>query len=137
MVEKTLATNYHGTVYATEAFLPLLRPSATSRLVNVASQAGSLAKFAPALQERFRAASSASSPAPSTALMREFESTVRNGMKHSELGYPSSAYVVSKAGLIAATRAVALAVPSTSRYKTQRDAVRIPSPLSFLLHHRT
>ena len=46
--------------------------------------------------------------------MREFEEGVKNGT-HEKLGYPSAAYAVSKAGLIAATRAVARSVAETAK----------------------
>ncbi|EJD40738.1 NAD(P)-binding protein [Auricularia subglabra TFB-10046 SS5] len=98
---RTLRTNYHGTVYATLAFLPILRPGPLSRLVNVASMMGMLDIFPPALQQRFRSASLKDA----TQIMREFEEAVKNGT-HEKLGFPSAAYTVSKAGLIAATRAI-------------------------------
>ncbi|KAL1617844.1 hypothetical protein SLS54_007626 [Diplodia seriata] len=108
----TLATNYHGTLHATLALLPLLAPARTSRLINIASIAGSLSKYPSALASRFRSAAtySPSSPAPpasaATALMTEFTAAVADG-SHEQLGFPSAAYAVSKAGLIAATKAVA------------------------------
>lgn len=98
---RTLRTNYHGTVYATLAFLPVLRPGPLSRLVNVASIMGTLDRYPPALQQRFRSASLEDA----TAIMREFEEAVKSGI-HEQLGFPSAAYTVSKAGLIAATRAI-------------------------------
>lgn len=42
-LEKVMATNFYGTVYCTAEFLPLLRESAPSSVVNVASIAGRLA----------------------------------------------------------------------------------------------
>ncbi|KAL1744094.1 hypothetical protein HDZ31DRAFT_82963 [Schizophyllum fasciatum] len=131
----TLRTNYHGTVYATLRFLPLLRPAPTSRLVNVASISGALSKYPPPLRERFRAAAEgvkpavspaspadiahasadiARAPAAATALMREFEDAVRAGT-HEARGFPSAAYAVSKAGLIAATRAIARSAAEAAR----------------------
>ncbi|EJD40731.1 NAD(P)-binding protein [Auricularia subglabra TFB-10046 SS5] len=102
VAKQTLHTNYHSTLYATLAFLPIMRPGPLSRLVNVASLAGRLGVFPPALQDRFRKANLEEA----TQLMREFEEGVKNG-NHEQLGFPSAAYSVSKAGLIAATRAVA------------------------------
>ncbi|KAL1637651.1 hypothetical protein SLS58_009181 [Diplodia intermedia] len=108
----TLATNYHGTLHATLALLPLLAPARTSRLINIASIAGSLAKYPSALASRFRAAATytPSSPSPpasaATALMTQFTAAVAAG-SHEALGFPSAAYAVSKAGLIAASKAVA------------------------------
>ncbi|KKY24421.1 putative carbonyl reductase [Diplodia seriata] len=107
----TLATNYHGTLHATLALLPLLAPARTSRLINIASIAGSLSKYPSALASRFRAAATPSPPpAPpasaATTLMSEFATAVADG-SHKARGFPSAAYAVSKAGLIAATKAVA------------------------------
>ena len=48
--------------------------------------------------------------------MREFEEGVKNGT-HEKLGYPSAAYAVSKAGLIAATRAVARSVAEKAKVR--------------------
>ncbi|KAL1736893.1 hypothetical protein EV714DRAFT_279401 [Schizophyllum commune] len=116
----TLKTNYHGTVYATLRFLEILRPATTSRIVNVASMAGALNKYPPPLQQRFVEASGvithdiAQAPSTATALMREFEEGVKKGT-HEKLGYPSAAYAVSKAGLIAATRAVARSVAEKAK----------------------
>ncbi|KAF9641231.1 hypothetical protein BFW01_g591 [Lasiodiplodia theobromae] len=120
----TLATNYHGTLHSTLSLLPLLKPSHSSRLINVASIAGSLSKYPPSLADEFRAAArypqsqSSSQPpmtpnsplaatAPATALMQVFTDGVRAGGTHAEKGFPSAAYAVSKAGVIAMTKAVA------------------------------
>uniref|UniRef100_D8PZI4 Carbonyl reductase n=1 Tax=Schizophyllum commune (strain H4-8 / FGSC 9210) TaxID=578458 RepID=D8PZI4_SCHCM len=114
----TLKTNYHGTVYATLRFLSILRPTSTSRIVNVASIAGALSKYPPPLRQRFVEAiitpDITHAPSAATALMREFEEGVKTGT-HEKLGYPSAAYAVSKAGLIAATRAVARSVAESAK----------------------
>ncbi|KZV96862.1 NAD(P)-binding protein [Exidia glandulosa HHB12029] len=112
VVNKTLATNYHCTLYATLAFLKLLKPAYTSRLVNVASTAGRLSQFPASLQKRFIDASNTPDDGKAaTVIMRDFEEAVKaGGKKHEALGFPSAAYSTSKAGLIAATRAVALRV---------------------------
>ncbi|EJD40737.1 carbonyl reductase [Auricularia subglabra TFB-10046 SS5] len=99
---KTLHTNYHGTIYASLALLPLLRPGPLSRLVNVASLSGALDKFSPEMQERFRSASLEQA----TQLMREYEQAVKDG-NHEQLGFVATPYATSKAGLISATRAIA------------------------------
>ncbi|TRM61137.1 hypothetical protein BD626DRAFT_460399 [Schizophyllum amplum] len=135
IVTTTLKTNYHGTLYATLQFLTILRSASTSRVVNVASTMGLLNRYTPQLRQRFRdAAEGVSLDAThtadtkhaadaATALMREFEDAVKAGT-HTQLGFPSSAYAVSKAGLIAATRAVARSVVAKA------NAVEAPeSPL--------
>ncbi|KAF2090610.1 carbonyl reductase [Saccharata proteae CBS 121410] len=101
IVNKTLDVNYHGTLNATTLLLPLLKP--TGRIVNVASMAGHLKKYSPELRDRFLAAKT---PDAVTALMSEFAEAVKAG-NHAEKGWPSSAYAVSKAGVIGMTRAVA------------------------------
>lgn len=99
---KTLHTNYHGTIYATLAFLPLMRPGPLSRLVNVASLSGALDKYPPEVQQRFRGASLEQA----TQLMRQYEQAVKDGNSE-QLGFTTTPYAVSKAGLISATRAIA------------------------------
>ncbi|KAB2570770.1 Carbonyl reductase (NADPH) 1, partial [Lasiodiplodia theobromae] len=101
----TLATNYHGTLHSTLALLPLLKPSHSSRLINVASIAGSLSKYPPSLADEFRAAArypqsqSSSQPpmtpnsplaatAPAPALMPVFPDGVRAGGTPAEQGFP-------------------------------------------------
>lgn len=71
--------------------------------MNVASTIGSLAPFSPALQARFRAASSVSNV---SMLMEEFVDAVCRG-RDAEEGWPSTAYGVSKAGVIGVTKALA------------------------------
>lgn len=100
-MEKTLECNYYATVRACRTFIALLKPA--GRVVNVASTAGSLDKYAPAVRGRFLAAQSASDV---DALMREFHAAVSAGREKDE-GFPSAAYAVSKAGLIGGTRALA------------------------------
>ncbi|KAF2036147.1 carbonyl reductase [Setomelanomma holmii] len=101
VVKTTLHCNYYNTLSATRTFLPLLKP--TGRIVNVASTAGSLSKYSPAIRERFLAAKS---EADITSIMQEFQESVTAG-KEKEAGFPSAAYAVSKAGLIGGTRAIA------------------------------
>lgn len=111
IVETTLRCNYHGTLEATKAFIPLLKP--TGRLVNVASSAGKLDKYSPTLVQRFLDSASPS-PKPSTPeaaatrLMDDFTDAVRRGKQEDE-GWPSAAYAVSKAGVLAMTKAIAAA----------------------------
>ncbi|KAK5118156.1 hypothetical protein LTR16_004934 [Cryomyces antarcticus] len=104
VVEETLHCNYHGTLTATQAFLPLLKSN--GRLVNVSSMSGKLNKYTPALRDRFLSAA-ATSPAAVTSLMEAFKTAVAAG-NEKEQGWPSAAYAVSKAGVTAMTKAVAL-----------------------------
>ncbi|KAK5168479.1 hypothetical protein LTR04_006695 [Oleoguttula sp. CCFEE 6159] len=104
VVEETLHCNYHGTLTATQAFLPLLKSN--GRLVNVSSMSGKLNKYTPALRDRFLSAA-ATSPAAVTSLMEAFKTAVAAG-NEKEQGWPSTAYAVSKAGVTAMTKAVAL-----------------------------
>ncbi|GME52601.1 carbonyl reductase [Neofusicoccum parvum] len=112
VAHRTLATNYHGTLHATLTLLPLLRPSPLSRLINLASTAGTLSAYPPPLRARFRAAAAPpnaptahAATAPTTALMQDFAAAVAAG-QHAARGWPGSAYAVSKAGVIGATAAV-------------------------------
>lgn len=102
VVEKTLAVNYYGTLKACEATLPLIRNG--GRLVNVSSMACKLHKYSPELQERFK---SGKSVQEYTTLMQEFQKAVKEG-NHSKLGWPTTAYSVSKSGVTGFTRALAM-----------------------------
>ena len=105
VVRTTLACNYHGTLQATRALLPLLKPAPPndSRIVNVASESGLLNKYAAPIRERFLHASSV---ADITTLMDDFTAAVERGMEKEE-GWPSAAYAVSKAGTVGLTVQVA------------------------------
>lgn len=103
VVDTTLRTNYYGTLEATQALLPQLRPG--GRLVNVTSMAGKLNKYSDRLRDAFVSASR-TGVAECTALMEDFKAAVAQG-KEKELGWPSAAYAVSKAGTTAVTMAIA------------------------------
>lgn len=103
VVKQTLATNYYGTLEATQSILPLIRDG--GRLVNVSSMAGKLNKYTPELRDAFIAASK-SGVADCTTLMQDFTKAVQDGIEK-ELGWPSAAYAVSKAGTTAFTKAIA------------------------------
>ncbi|CAC9887934.1 unnamed protein product [Aureobasidium pullulans] len=103
VVKQTLATNYYGTLEATQSILPLIRDG--GRLVNVSSMAGKLNKYTPELRDAFTSASQSGVP-DCTALMQDFTSAVEAG-KEKEQGWPSAAYAVSKAGTTAFTKAIA------------------------------
>ena len=104
VVRTTLRCNYHGTLEATRAFLPLLSKPSGGRIVNVASSSGILGKgFSPAIRERFL---SSKSVGDVTALMDEFTASVARGTEKED-GWPSAAYATSKAGEIGATMRLA------------------------------
>ena len=98
-----MACNYYGTLEACNVFLPLLKPHA--RLVNVASIAGQLSRYSPAVRSAFE---SSTSVPEVTSLMERFKTAVAAGREKQE-GFVSAAYAVSKAGEIAMTRALARA----------------------------
>lgn len=113
-ITKTLATNYHGLLATTRAFLPLMRwppfptnviqdPPPLSRIVNLASLTGRLTKYPPSLAHQFR---TAPSTAHITALMDSFAASAAADAYDRD-GWPRSAYAVSKAGVIGLTRALA------------------------------
>ncbi|WDK16510.1 carbonyl reductase [Colletotrichum graminicola] len=101
VVKNTLACNYYGTLEATRAWIPILKPD--GRIVNVASISGSLSKYSPEIRQRFYNTQSVSDV---TKLMEEFTAAVEKGT-HEKDGWLSAAYAVSKAGEIAMTRAIA------------------------------
>jgi carbonyl reductase 1 len=101
VVNNTLATNYYGTLQATQIFLPLIKHG--GRLINVASMTGKLFRYPTAIRERFL---SAKSIVDITALMEDFRKSVAMGTEAKE-GWPRAAYAVSKAGIIGFTRAIA------------------------------
>jgi len=67
---------------------------------------GHLHSYSHSLQNAFINASQTSVPA-CTALMKKFVDDVKAG-RHAEEGWPTAAYSVFKAGIIAMTKAVAL-----------------------------
>jgi carbonyl reductase 1 len=111
VVNRTLQTNYYGTLAATQNLLPLIRPG--GRLVNVCSTSGHLNKYSPAITEAFISASKTSVSACS-ALMEKFTADVKAGKQKAE-GWPSAAYAVSKAGEIAFTKVVAMEEEKSGR----------------------
>ncbi|KAK0742676.1 carbonyl reductase [Schizothecium vesticola] len=105
VVKTTLGCNYHGTLAATRAFLPLLKAEG-GRIVNVASMSGYLNKYSAAIRDRFLNAKSVDNI---TKLMDEFTSAVERGREKEE-GWPSAAYATSKAGEIGMTLQIAAEV---------------------------
>ena len=103
VVRETLRCNYHGTLAATRALLPLIRPG--GRLVNVSSMSGHLnSQYSPEIRAAFAASRTVDDV---TRLMESFTEAVEQGTEK-EQGWPSAAYPVSKSGVTAMTRAVAM-----------------------------
>jgi carbonyl reductase 1 len=104
IINTTLDCNFYGLIRTTRALLPHLKPAA--RIVNMASLTGMLSRYSPEVAARFRAART---EAEATALMRGFADAATRGNDEIEkAGYPlNRSYGVSKAGVIAFTRALA------------------------------
>lgn len=103
VVEKTLETNYYGTLNATRELLPLIRKG--GRLVNVSSASGKLNKYSNEIRNAFLQAAK-TDVAAVTSIMEKFQSAVDAGQEK-QAGFPSAAYAVSKAGETAFTMAIA------------------------------
>lgn len=102
VASRTLAVNYFGALAVTDALLPLLRDGGV--VVMVSSGMGELSCLGRALRERLGAPDLGR--AELDAAMRGFVDAVARG-DHDRLGFPSSAYRVSKVGLNAAARILA------------------------------
>jgi len=98
----TIATNYFGTLHVCNSLLPLVREG--GRVVNVSSQAGSLAKLSPELKSKFT--SSTLTVGEITNLMNSFITAVGKGT-HKEEGWPQTTYGISKVGVTALTKVLA------------------------------
>ena len=72
--------------------------------MNVTSMAGTLGKYSASIRSRFL---NSKTVADVTDLMEEFTQAVKNGT-HTEKGWPSAAYSVSKSGCTGMTRAIAM-----------------------------
>lgn len=101
VVKNTLTCNYHGTLEATQSFIPLLKPD--GRIVQLSSIVGSLGKYSRSIQDRFRNPTSVSDI---TRIMDDFTDAVAN-KREAEAGFPSAAYAVSKAGVTGMTKIIA------------------------------
>ena len=102
VVRGTLAVNFFGALQVTQALQPLLVDG--GNLVMVSSGMGELSAYSAELRARFLDPSL--DVASLIALVGEFEHAVEAG-NHAALGWPSSAYRVSKAALNALTRILA------------------------------
>ena len=99
VVEQTLAVNFFGALNVTGALLPIVADGGA--IVMVASGMGELHAYSPAIRARF--ADPKLTRDRLVALVTEFIDGVAVGA-HSKSGWPSSAYRVSKAGVIALAR---------------------------------
>ncbi|GAU95913.1 hypothetical protein RvY_07438-2 [Ramazzottius varieornatus] len=98
--EVTVATNFTGTVHTCEKLFPLLRPHA--RVVNVSSRAGDVEKIANS-NLKTRLISEDLTMDELKKIMNDFVSAAKRGT-HKDVGFPNTAYGMSKIGLTAATR---------------------------------
>jgi NAD(P)-dependent dehydrogenase (short-subunit alcohol dehydrogenase family) len=102
VVRETLAVNFFGALHVTEALLPLIADG--GRIVMVASGMGELHAYAPAVRARF--ADPTLTRDQLVVLVQEFVTAVEEGT-HQHNGWPSSAYRVSKAAIIALAKVLA------------------------------
>jgi NAD(P)-dependent dehydrogenase (short-subunit alcohol dehydrogenase family) len=102
VVRKTLAANFFGPLRVTDGLLPLIPDGGT--IVMVSSGMGELHAYSPAIRARF--ADPALTREGLVALVDEFAAAVAAG-DHVAKGWPSSAYRVSKAALIALAKVLA------------------------------
>lgn len=103
----TLRTNVYSTLSFTEAMLPLVRACPESRIVFLASQAGTyaLSGCSRSLQQRWMDVDSLTKDGI-YGLLDEFKSSVASGT-HAQDGWPSSNYGISKLAIIAAAKVYA------------------------------
>jgi NAD(P)-dependent dehydrogenase (short-subunit alcohol dehydrogenase family) len=107
VAKRTLDANYFGAERVTLALLPFLSPHAN--VVMVSSGLGALSGVSSSLRRELL--DPALDRARLDALMRGFVEAVARG-KHRELGWPSSAYSVSKVGINALARVLAREHPN-------------------------
>lgn len=102
IVQKTLETNYYGTLKMMEHMLPLMRKQ--GRIINVSSSLGQLSRLSANLQKRFL---DPELTIPKlTQLMEDFATAVKEG-NFQDLGWPRTAYGVSKVGVSAISKVYA------------------------------
>lgn len=99
VVRKTFQTNFYNVIAFNNELLPILQQNA--RIVIVASMAGALQGYSDEIIKRFRAANTVKEV---ETLANEFQQAVDKG-DHQQKGWKSAAYSVSKACIIAYTRA--------------------------------
>lgn len=109
VARRTLAVNCFGVITVVDHLLPLLSPH--GRIVMVSSGMGQVAGLTPALQTKFL--DPAMTRARLVELMHTFVRDVEAG-QHTQRGWPSNAYRISKAGLNAFTRLLARELAPTA-----------------------
>ncbi len=102
VARRTIDTNFYGPMRVTEALLPMM--SDGGAIVMVSSGAGELSILSRDLRKRFSDRSLTQQSL--LELVESFVDTVRRG-RHSQEGWPTSAYGVSKAALNALVRLTA------------------------------
>ena len=102
VVRTTLDINFFGVLHVTEGLLPLIADGGT--IVFVSSGMGELHAYSKAIQARFRDPQLTRDKL--VVLINEFIAGVAAG-RHEDAGWPSSAYRVSKAALVALTHVLA------------------------------
>lgn len=102
VVRTTLGTNFFGALNVTEALLPFV--SDGGAIVMVSSGMGELHAYSPAIRARF--ADPTLTRDQLVALVNEFIADVAAG-GHTKTGWPSSAYRVSKAAIVALAKVFA------------------------------
>ena len=106
----TVRTNFTGTLEVTRQFLPLLRASASPRIIFIASHAGRLAILrSQGLLNNF--ISPTLKIGQLEQLMGQFVSDVEGGT-HASKGWPNTCYGMSKLGLIALGNVLAREEPN-------------------------
>ena len=115
----TTNINYHGTKNVTLSLLPCLERSVLpngARVVNVSSSAGQLwTRYSPALKAEWLAAASTESI---DIIVKRFVAAAQDGPagKHTEQGFPNSAYSVSKTAVTQLTRVLSDTIPTVNFY---------------------
>lgn len=102
VVRGTLAVNFFGALHVTEALLPLIADGGA--IVMVSSGMGELHAYAPEIRARF--ADPSLTRDELVTLVEEFAAAVAAG-DHTAKGWPSSAYRVSKAAMVALAKVLA------------------------------
>lgn len=106
----TITTNYFGTLWTTEALLPLLKKSNSPRIVNVSSELGHLSVVKSAGKREILASYDLTTEQLSSMMSTYLESVIKGS--HLKEGWGCSPYSVSKVGVIAYTRILANMEPS-------------------------
>jgi NAD(P)-dependent dehydrogenase (short-subunit alcohol dehydrogenase family) len=109
VVRKTLDANFFGSLRVTDALLPLVPDG--GNLVMVSSELGQLSPLGPSLRGRFLDPKATRDAI--VALAHAFIDDVERG-RHTQAGWPSSAYAVSKVAMNALVRVLAAELAARS-----------------------